>query len=194
MSRAARTSLAHAATEGCALASAHDWVWAGEQLQSELAGLVLLEVAMPRPWERVVQLQLGPRHSDPATRAVWLEVMGRWDPRPCLVARSARPEQCVGDRLLAAPGVLGVVEAAEGCAWGHLQPFRQALLGDAYMMGNDAHMMGLGNNASSCPTGPPLTDPLQVDHGKLPGSQEALKPPCSWAAWLLACLLTTHAG
>ena len=49
----------------------------GEQLQSELAGLVLLEVALPRPWERVVQLQMGPRVSDPATHAVWLEIMGR---------------------------------------------------------------------------------------------------------------------
>ena len=57
--------------------AAHHQVWAGEQLQAELAGLVLLAVAMPRPWERVVQLQLGPRQSDPATHAVWLEVMGR---------------------------------------------------------------------------------------------------------------------
>ena len=52
-------------------------ICAGEQLQSELAGLVLLEASMPRPWERVVQLQLGPRQSDPASHALWLEIMGR---------------------------------------------------------------------------------------------------------------------
>ena len=102
-------------------------VWAGEQLQSELAGLVLLEVAMPRRWERVVQLQLGPRQSDPATHAVWLEVMGRWDPRPCLVARSIRPVERVGAACqLPASGGLGgileLVEAAEGCALGKGSP------------------------------------------------------------------------
>lgn len=55
---------------------------AGEQLQAALAGLVLLEVALPRAWERVVRLRFGPRLSDPPSAALWLEVMGRCAPLP----------------------------------------------------------------------------------------------------------------
>ena len=50
---------------------------AGEQLQAALGGLVLLEVALPRAWERVVRLRFGPRLSDPLSSSLWLEVMGR---------------------------------------------------------------------------------------------------------------------
>ena len=50
---------------------------AGEQLHAALTGLVLLEVLLPRAWERVVRLCFGPRLSDPATACLKLEVMGR---------------------------------------------------------------------------------------------------------------------
>ena len=51
---------------------------------AELRGLVLLDVTLPKAWERVVRLSFGPRLSEQSSHHVFLEVMGRCAPAsPC---------------------------------------------------------------------------------------------------------------
>ena len=49
----------------------------GEQIQSQVRGLVLLDATVPQQWERVVQLSFGPRPGTPPTHHIFFEVMGR---------------------------------------------------------------------------------------------------------------------
>ncbi len=49
---------------------------------AELKGLVLLDVEIPRAWERVVQLKFGPRASEDATRHVYAEIQARCEHMP----------------------------------------------------------------------------------------------------------------
>lgn len=49
----------------------------GEQLQEALRSGILQRVSLPVPWERVVELQVGERSTDPPTLRVYLEVLGR---------------------------------------------------------------------------------------------------------------------
>lgn len=49
---------------------------------AELKGLVLLDVEIPRAWERVVLLKFGPRASEDATRHVYAEIQARWEHMP----------------------------------------------------------------------------------------------------------------
>ena len=44
----------------------------------ELRGLILLDVTLPKAWERVALLKFGQRLGEPATRHVFLEVQGRY--------------------------------------------------------------------------------------------------------------------
>ena len=50
----------------------------GEQIQSQIKGLVLLDATIPQAWERVVQLSLGKRPGTPATLHIYFEIMGRY--------------------------------------------------------------------------------------------------------------------
>lgn len=49
---------------------------------AELKGLVLLDVEIPRAWERVVRLKFGPRASEDATRHVYAEIQARCEQEP----------------------------------------------------------------------------------------------------------------
>ena len=49
---------------------------AAGQMQAALRGLVLLEVSLPVPWERLVEMRLGPR-LDESSHHLFLEVMGK---------------------------------------------------------------------------------------------------------------------
>jgi hypothetical protein len=49
-----------------------------EQGNVQLRGLVLTDVSMPQPWERVVQLSFGTRPGEPPSRRAYVEVMSRW--------------------------------------------------------------------------------------------------------------------
>ena len=46
-------------------------------MQATLHSLILIDVVMPQPWERVVQLQLGRRIGEPLTCSVYFELVGR---------------------------------------------------------------------------------------------------------------------
>ena len=46
-------------------------------MQATLHSLILVDVVMPQPWERVVQLQLGRRIGEPLTCSVYFELVGR---------------------------------------------------------------------------------------------------------------------
>ena len=50
----------------------------GEQIQSQIKGLVLLDATIPQAWERVVQLSLGKRPGTSATLYIYFEIMGRY--------------------------------------------------------------------------------------------------------------------
>ncbi|KAA6421415.1 MAG: hypothetical protein FRX49_08692 [Trebouxia sp. A1-2] len=50
----------------------------GEQIQSQIKGLVLLDATVPQAWERVVQLSLGKRPGTSATLHIFFEIMGRY--------------------------------------------------------------------------------------------------------------------
>ena len=50
----------------------------GEQIQSQIKGLVLLDATIPQAWERVVQLSLGKRPGTSATLHIYFEIMGRY--------------------------------------------------------------------------------------------------------------------
>lgn len=52
-------------------------VAAGEQIQSQIRGLVLLDATIPQVWERVVQLSFGKRPGTPASLHIFFEIMGR---------------------------------------------------------------------------------------------------------------------
>jgi hypothetical protein len=45
-------------------------------MQAALKGLVLLDVGLPVPWERVVEMRLGPRLNE-CSHHLFLEVMGK---------------------------------------------------------------------------------------------------------------------
>lgn len=45
-------------------------------MQAALRGLVLLEVQMPKAWERISELQFGPRLGEPSHH-LFLEIMGK---------------------------------------------------------------------------------------------------------------------
>jgi predicted ribosome quality control (RQC) complex YloA/Tae2 family protein len=49
----------------------------GEQAGRLLKGLALCRVSLPRAWERAAALDFGPRPSEPATRRLYAEVMGK---------------------------------------------------------------------------------------------------------------------
>lgn len=51
--------------------------FAGEQLQAQIRGLVLLNASVPQAWERVVQLSLGTRPGADPTFNLFFELMGR---------------------------------------------------------------------------------------------------------------------
>eukprot|EP00798_Chlamydomonas_sp_ICE-L_P021695 gene21695-28718_t len=50
----------------------------GEQVQSNLNGLVLIGAKMPEPWERVIQLQFGERPGESPSHFIYCEVMARY--------------------------------------------------------------------------------------------------------------------
>ncbi|KAH8959740.1 hypothetical protein BDL97_06G093100 [Sphagnum fallax] len=50
----------------------------GEQLRYLLRGLAILEVKVPEEWERVVELTLGVRPSEPPSKHIFIEIMGRY--------------------------------------------------------------------------------------------------------------------
>ncbi|KAH9560314.1 hypothetical protein CY35_06G099100 [Sphagnum magellanicum] len=50
----------------------------GEQLRYLLRGLAILEVRLPEEWERVVELTLGVRPSEPPSKHIFIEIMGRY--------------------------------------------------------------------------------------------------------------------
>ena len=50
----------------------------GEQLHSNLYGLVLVSCTIPQLWERVIQLQFGKRPGDKPTRSLYCEIMARY--------------------------------------------------------------------------------------------------------------------
>jgi len=45
-------------------------------MQAALKGLVVLEVRLPVPWERVVEMRVGPRLEE-CSHHLFLEVMGK---------------------------------------------------------------------------------------------------------------------
>ena len=52
---------------------------------------MLLDVTLPKAWERVVRLSFGPRLSEQPSHHVFLEVMGRCPPAPPCLSRPATP-------------------------------------------------------------------------------------------------------
>ncbi|KAG0581923.1 hypothetical protein M758_3G020500 [Ceratodon purpureus] len=50
----------------------------GEQLRYLLKGLAIIEVRIPQDWERVIELRLGARPSDPPSKHLFVEIMGRY--------------------------------------------------------------------------------------------------------------------
>ena len=60
---------------------------------AELRGLVLLQVTLPKAWERVVRLSFGPRLSERPSHHVHLEVMGRSVASPCPAWRPHLPQE-----------------------------------------------------------------------------------------------------
>ncbi|GIL57435.1 hypothetical protein Vafri_12660 [Volvox africanus] len=50
----------------------------GEQVREALCGLVLVDVGMPAPWERVADLQFGVRPGESPTHHLYCEVMARY--------------------------------------------------------------------------------------------------------------------
>ncbi|EFJ52975.1 hypothetical protein VOLCADRAFT_78603 [Volvox carteri f. nagariensis] len=50
----------------------------GEQVREALCGLVLVEVSLPAPWERVANLQFGVRPGEAPTRHLYCEIMARY--------------------------------------------------------------------------------------------------------------------
>lgn len=49
---------------------------AAEQIQAALRGKVLLDVRLPKQWERNAELEFGPRLGEPSHR-LFLEIMGK---------------------------------------------------------------------------------------------------------------------
>lgn len=50
----------------------------GEQLRHLLKGLAIIEVRIPQELERVIELRLGARPSDPPSKHLFVEIMGRY--------------------------------------------------------------------------------------------------------------------
>lgn len=96
---------------------------AGEQLQSQIRGLVLLSAAVPQAWERVVQLSLGARPGAEPTCNIFFELMGRSAlqslplSRMCIVAAAQRAVAvCTVVIVLHVP----VIATSLPCSWAAL--------------------------------------------------------------------------
>lgn len=50
----------------------------GEQLRYLLKGLAIIEMRIPQEWERVIEVRLGARPSEPPAKHIFVEIMGRY--------------------------------------------------------------------------------------------------------------------
>ncbi|CAL8465919.1 g5455 [Coccomyxa elongata] len=85
----------------------------GAQMAAELKGLVLLDVEVPRAWERVVRLKFGPRASEDATRHVYAEIQARYSNVVLTAASTDKAEKSIGLPILAAAHQVGALQSSE---------------------------------------------------------------------------------